>query len=185
MENRVSRSGVIEQTANVWAVQRPLNSMNTATTLPSVSSGVDPRALRAARERAGMTQHELARLVGVAGGERISRWELGASEPRPDLLAKLAEVLHIRPRQLVRFDGEAPDLRALRLTAGLLASEVARAAHLSPPTYMRWEEGRGERLPATTTISALARALNVAADDVVEAFNEARKTYRSREQSER
>ena len=46
---------------------------------------MDPGALRAARERAGLTQHQLARLVGVAGGERVSRWELGTSEPRPEI----------------------------------------------------------------------------------------------------
>ncbi|WP_425577343.1 helix-turn-helix domain-containing protein [Nocardioides endophyticus] len=50
--------------------------------------GLDPSVLRAAREEAGLTQHELARLVGVAGGERISRWELGASVPRPDFLGQ-------------------------------------------------------------------------------------------------
>ena len=42
-------------------------------------SGVDPVALRDARLRMGLTQHELARLI-VAGGERISRWELGSSQ---------------------------------------------------------------------------------------------------------
>ena len=51
-----------------------------------MASGIDPSALRTARESAGLTQHELARLVGAAGGERVSRWELGASVPRPDFL---------------------------------------------------------------------------------------------------
>jgi transcriptional regulator with XRE-family HTH domain len=78
-------------------------------------SGVDPSALRAAREQAGLTQHELARLVGAAGGERVSRWELGMSEPRPDFLIKLARILHIPALRLIHFDGEIPDLRALRL----------------------------------------------------------------------
>ena len=45
-----------------------------------VESGVDPLALRDARLRMGLTQHELARLIDVAGGERISRWELGSSQ---------------------------------------------------------------------------------------------------------
>jgi transcriptional regulator with XRE-family HTH domain len=54
---------------------------------------VDPEALRAARIRAGLTRPELARLVGVAGGERVSRWELGTSSPRPEILHQLARVL--------------------------------------------------------------------------------------------
>src|SRR5680860_1599866 len=80
-------------------------------------SGVDPSALRAAREKAGLTQHELARLVGAAGGERVSRWELGTSVPRPDFLVKLARALHIPALRLIHVDGEVPDLRALRLQA--------------------------------------------------------------------
>ena len=42
-----------------------------------VESGVDPVALRDGRLRMDLTQHELARLIDVAGSERISRWELG------------------------------------------------------------------------------------------------------------
>jgi len=42
-----------------------------------VESGVDPVALRDARFRMGLTQHELARLINVTGGERISRWDRG------------------------------------------------------------------------------------------------------------
>ena len=77
-------------------------------------SGIDPSVLRAAREKAGLTQHELARLVGAAGGERISRWELGASVPRPDFLAKLARALDIPTLRLIHMEGEVPDLCGLR-----------------------------------------------------------------------
>ena len=83
----------------------------------SMVSGVDPAALRAAREAAGLTQHELARLVGAAGGERISRWELGTSTPRPDFLARLSAVLNIPTIRLIGFDGDAPDIKALGTAA--------------------------------------------------------------------
>jgi transcriptional regulator with XRE-family HTH domain len=69
-------------------------------------SWLNPEALRAARVRAGLTQHELARLVGVAGGERVSRWELGTSRPRPEILRNRAherfvtEVVQVHSGQL-------------------------------------------------------------------------------------
>ena len=62
---------------------------------------VDPRALRDARVRANLTQHDAARRVGVAGGERISRWELGTSEPRPSVLKRLAEVYGVGVDELL------------------------------------------------------------------------------------
>jgi len=60
-----------------------------------VESDVDPLALRDARIRMGLTQHELARLIDVAGGERISRWELGSSALRPEMLHRLAQALNV------------------------------------------------------------------------------------------
>ena len=78
-------------------------------------SGIDPSELRVAREKAGLTQHELARLVGAAGGERISRWELGTSVPRPDFLVKLA----VKPPQHV-------ELGAADLDRGHLGGNVHR-----------------------------------------------------------
>ena len=141
---------------------------------------VDHRALREARERAGLTQHELARRVGVAGGERIARWERGASEPRPDLLLRLAEILDLVPRDLLRIEGDHPDLRALRLYVGLGSTELVERAHLSRPTYLRWEEGRWERLPARSTLQALAAAFGVTVPTVVRAFRAARADYTER-----
>lgn len=143
-----------------------------------MASGIDPSGLRKARERAGLTQHELARLVGVAGGERISRWELGTSEPRPDFLLRLAQILNTPTVRLIRLDGEVPDLRALRLEAGLTVVELAAAANLSGPTYYAWEQGRWTRLPAVSVISALRRAFKQPASTVIAAFGEAQRLRR-------
>lgn len=133
-------------------------------------SGVDPAALRAARDRAGLTQHQLARLVGVAGGERISRWELGTSVPRPELLARLGEVLRVAISDLLT-PAEEPDLRRLRLSAGLSARTVAARAHMAAPTYIRWEADGIERTPTRADLTALARALEVSVGDVVAALD--------------
>lgn len=116
----------------------------------------------------------------MAGGERIARWERGASEPRPDLLLRLAEILDLVPRDLVRIEGDHPDLRALRLYVGLSSAELVTRAHLSRPTYLRWEEGRWERLPARSTLQALADAYEVTVATVVLAFRAARDDYAER-----
>jgi transcriptional regulator with XRE-family HTH domain len=138
-------------------------------------SGIDPKALRAAREEAGLTQHELARLVGAAGGERISRWELGMSTPRPDFLVRLAKALDIPTLQLIHLDGGVPDLRALRLQAGLTVPELAASLSVAGPTYYAWEQGRWTRLPAPRSLKALARALGASAEAVAAGFHEAQR----------
>lgn len=143
-------------------------------------SGVDPSELRAAREKAGLTQHELARLVGAAGGERISRWELGTSVPRPDFVVKLARALNIPTRRLIHLDGEVPDLRALRLQAGLTVPEVAASANVAVPTYYAWEQGRWTRLPASDSLEALARAIGESVEAVGAAFQESQRQRRRR-----
>ncbi len=123
-------------------------------------SALDPSELRAAREKAGLTQHELARLVGAAGGgERVSRWELGTSVPRPDFLVRLARALDIPTLRLIHIDGEMPDLRALRLQAGLTVPRLAAAVNVAVPTYYAWEQGRWARLPASKQLDKLALAL--------------------------
>ena len=132
-------------------------------------SGVDPVALRDARLRMGLTQHELARLIDVAGGERISRWELGSSAPRAELLHRLAEALRVGVADLLDAGGPA-DLRRLRTTAGLSARTVADRAHMSVPTYIRWECGGTKRLPARQALKPLAKALNVTVEDVESAI---------------
>ena len=143
-------------------------------------SGVDPVALRDARLRMGLTQHELARLIDVAGGERISRWDLGSSAPRPEVLHRLAQVLDIGVADLLVAEGPA-DLRRLRTSAGLSARTLAARAHMSAPTYIRWESGRTKRLPARQTLRPLAEALNVTVDDVESAIVTARANARQAE----
>ena len=89
----------------------------TSTWRPPPPSTV-PRLIRA-REAAGLTQHQLARVVGVAGGERISAWEHGRSRPRtPDLLRRVADALGVSPQDLL-VTPDAPSLRWMRFAAGL------------------------------------------------------------------
>jgi transcriptional regulator with XRE-family HTH domain len=142
-----------------------------------VESGVDPVVLRDARLRMGLTQHELARIIDVAGGERISRWELGTSVPRPEILGRLAQALNVGAGDLLEAGGPA-DLRRLRTSAGLSARTLAARVHVSVPTYIRWESGRTKRLPARQALKLLAKALNVSVEDVESAIVTARANAR-------
>lgn len=135
-----------------------------------MSSGVDPSALRAARERLGVTQHQLARQVGVAGGERISRWELGLDEPRPALLVRLAGILDTTAADLLDVDAEHRDLRALRYCAGLSVAELSATLHVSARSYLRWESGSWTRPPSARNLRAIARALGLHPDTAREAL---------------
>ena len=121
----------------------------------------------------GLTQHELARLIDVAGGERISRWELGSSAPRPEILHRLAEALNVDAADLLEA-GVPADLRRLRTSAGFSARTLATRAHMSVPTYIRWEAGRTKRLPARQALKPLAKALNVTVEEVESAIVTAR-----------
>jgi len=162
----------IRRTANIAANGRDVPGRIVAGRVPDrvpcvpVDCDLDPVALRSARVCAGLTQHELARIIGVAGGERISRWELGTSAPRPEMLHRLAEVLGLGVDDLLVRTDRPADLRRLRTAAGLSARDLAARAHLSVPTYVRWESGRMDRLPSGPALTLLAAALDATVEDV-------------------
>lgn len=139
---------------------------------------LNPDVLRAARERQGLTQHQLARLVGVAGGERISRWELGMSTPRPRMLIRLADVLEVAPAALLTPDHGPADLRRMRVLAGLSAREFARRMHMSVANIQRWEAGRIERIPPAQVLERVAAAMSAEITDVERGFIRSRDLYR-------
>jgi len=121
---------------------------------------IDGDALRSARERAGLSQNDLARRLGLAGGGRISRWERGEARPRsPHLLHELADVLQIPPATLLVPSKDGPTLRWLRFAAGLSVAELAAATHAAVPTIKRWE-AEGLARPNERTVTALVRALD-------------------------
>ena len=135
--------------------------------------GWRPAALRDARIAAGLTQHQLARAVGVAGGERVSRWELGTSAPRLHLVRRLATVLDVPAEQLLASPSGPLGLRELRVAAGVSAQELAGRAQVSVPTVVRWESGRFVRLPPREVLELLAAGLGVPVERVEAALLEA------------
>ncbi len=72
----------------------------------SVSRADDPAVthfgttLRAARERLGLTQEEVAQRSGVHVTE-VSRMETGKRDPKISTLRKLAKAVEVKPGQLL------------------------------------------------------------------------------------
>ena len=53
------------------------------------------------REEAGLTQKQLAHLLGITQGA-VSQWESGISKPRADTLKKLADLLNCTVDELLK-----------------------------------------------------------------------------------
>lgn len=133
--------------------------------------GIDGAALRAARLRAGLTQHQLAREVGVVGGERVSMWERGEARPRsPQLLHALARALSVPANSLLLRPDGGPGLRWLRFVAGVNVDELARSTHVSAASLKRWEAQGCRRMPSAGTLDALAAALGITPAEVESAL---------------
>src|SRR5665647_327542 len=90
-----------------------------------------------------------------------------------ETLHRLAQALNVGTADLLEA-GAPADLRRLRTAAGLSASSLASQAHMSVPTYVRWESGRNKRLPDRQVLKPLAMALNVTVEDVESAIVTAR-----------
>lgn len=68
------------------------------------------------REQKGLTQADLAAALDVTPAA-VSKWENGASKPRVAVLFKLAELLEVRPEELLagkRLEESAPDPEAVQ-----------------------------------------------------------------------
>lgn len=128
---------------------------------------IDGEALRVARERLGLSQNDLARRIGLADGQRVSRWERGEARPRtPQSLHALAAALELQPTSLLVHPGPGgPSLRWLRFAAGVSAVEFATAARTSVSTVKRWERD-GLVAPDDDTVARLAAILKAAPGDV-------------------
>lgn len=64
------------------------------------------KRIRTARQKVGMSQEELAQLIGVTKST-ISKYEKGAREPRYDQLQRIADTLNVPIHEL--FDGSTMD----------------------------------------------------------------------------
>ena len=101
----------------------------------------NPDALRDARQAAGYSQAELARLVGVQL-VTLKAWESGRRAPKPATQRQVADVLGLgfEDLEVPEPDG-GEDLRRLRDALGWTRAEAAERLGVEPFTLQRVEEG--------------------------------------------
>lgn len=143
-----------------------------------------------ARERAGLTQLQLATLADEATPRepreskrspadenarrlrtwesRIGSWERGVDAPTASYIPTLARLLNLEPLALFEVDPAAPTFTALRLAAGLTLDSLANVTGLTYSTLHRMVRG-ATKLPADAA-SKLAMALGVSPAELVAAI---------------
>lgn len=100
---------------------RPTTEVDRGPTLAAVSQAFDPARLVQARRLAGLTKRSVAETVGVSPAA-VGQWESAAATPRPDHVARLADLLGVPPgffaigRRYVRLDVGDAHFRSLRST---------------------------------------------------------------------
>lgn len=62
--------------------------------------GIIGNNIRKYREQSGLTQKQLAEILGL-NNSRISNWEQGANNPPADMIAKLCETLNVSASELL------------------------------------------------------------------------------------
>lgn len=109
--------------------------------LPAIAAAFDPYRLRQARYLAELTKRTIADTVGVSPAA-VGQWESGATAPRPDHVARLADLLDVPPaffaagRRTVRLDAAHAHFRSLRSTpAALRHKAVVFAEQLGELTH--------------------------------------------------
>ena len=68
------------------------------------------------REARGLTQTQVAEALGITAAA-VSKWENGSAKPRVEMLFRLAELLEVRPEELMAgeyLQSEFPDPEAMR-----------------------------------------------------------------------
>ena len=132
--------------------------------------------LKAARERAGMLQPDLAAAIGVSR-YTVAGWEQLQKRCSVGRLPEMAALLKVGVRALQKEakPGSRSDshhvhamkgLKAARSEAGLLQRELAAKIHIGAQEIGRWENG--ERLASGVQLYALADVLGVAPEFLLE-----------------
>ena len=89
--------------------------------------------LKSYRMRAGLSQDELAFLLGLSGGPKVSRYERGRRIPTLKTLLAYERVLGVPTRELFTGLNEQVD-RETRSRARMLATRLAAQSPRSPRT---------------------------------------------------
>jgi transcriptional regulator with XRE-family HTH domain len=88
------------------------------------------RRIQEAREEAGLTQAQLAELIGLKYAQSVSNYERGKSEPRRKRLRRIAEVTRKPISHFVDNETMIPEDAVARLGQSLDAMEARLAGRL-------------------------------------------------------
>ncbi len=112
-------------------------------------------AVREARRRAGLTQKQFARAIGVAKAS-VSRWERGACVPEEEARQCLTQQWGCPPEAFECWNAAeiAAEIEGARIALGMTRREFARAADVSERMYRYYAAG-----DQTPTTPALARMI--------------------------
>ena len=131
--------------------------------MPKTPAKIDPRALRATRKAAGLSQRGLSQLVGV-GLTAVQTWEDGASSPPTPVLPRLAKALNVAVDDLLAGDQHVSPLAVARMHAGLTQTQMGAIVGVSHTFISAVERGR-KPLPSSW-LPALAAELGITPDDL-------------------
>lgn len=105
-----------------------------------------PNAISKARKAAGMTQQELANLMGL-NRATISKYESGLIEPTSSQLEKMAEVLGVTIHKLLGIDDSV--FVGIREVDGETIFEVGGSPHLRITLALEQLNDDGQRVAAS------------------------------------
>lgn len=145
--------------------------------------GFSAARLREHRTRAGLTQEQLAELVGTRRPNVVA-WESGRRVPQADTLAAIASVLGVASLAFTDAGGHLEGLARLRVLAGLTQAQLADAAQIGRSTYSALERGESaslgvERARALARVFKARKAVTRIAD-VEAAHRESRAAFARR-----
>lgn len=132
----------------------------------------NPTGFRAAYERRGWTQADVAKAIGVTVGT-ISRWVRGKGAPSPRLFAALVANLGVPRSDMLLPLSPGADLAVLRTRAGLRQEDVAERLGVQTSDVSEMELGTGRVRDAwgvplsdlyDVSLDQLARAAEVTED---------------------
>ena len=127
--------------------------------------------LRTLREAQGWTQEQLAVRVR-AFPTMIGKWERGTVAPGAANVAKLADVLGVRPQDFCDADPGTLSLVELRVRSGLTRPQAARETLISQRRLTQYEHSTCR--PDLNDATALACAYDVPAELVLAAYDRER-----------
>lgn len=136
-----------------------------------VIRGFVPKRLTAAREKAGMSRGDLARVSDVTE-TAIGRWETGARSPQIDHLAKVVRALGLQMSDLVIVPSEGRYPGDWRVLLGLTQPELGKKAGIS--TTMVGAIERGEARLTEDVAAKLSAALGIPGGELRESYERAR-----------